>query len=120
MQNKEKRYFLIDGIRGAAIINMVLFHFLYDIFIVYERNPLWYDCMPIHIWQQIICWTFIFISGFVWTWGIKSNLQRGIFFNICGLIFSILLSTHLQYCDILKKDFVLCGTIQCYQVYIGK
>ena len=25
MQNKEKRYFLIDGIRGAAIINMVLF-----------------------------------------------------------------------------------------------
>ena len=54
MHNKEKRYFLIDGIRGAAIINMVLFHFLYDIFIVYERNPLWYDCMPIHIWQQII------------------------------------------------------------------
>lgn len=90
MQNKEKRYFLIDGIRGAAIINMVLFHFLYDIFIVYERNPLWYDCMPIHIWQQIICWTFIFISGFVWTWGIKSNLQRGIFFNICGLVISII------------------------------
>ena len=38
MQNKEKRYFLIDGIRGAAIINMVLFHFLYDIFIVYEKK----------------------------------------------------------------------------------
>ena len=90
MHNKEKCYFLIDGIRGAAIINMVLFHFLYDIFIVYERNPLWYDCMPIHIWQQIICWTFIFISGFVWTWGIKSNLQRGIFFNICGLVISII------------------------------
>ena len=35
MQNKEKRYFLIDGIRGAAIINMVLFHFLY---IKYKPN----------------------------------------------------------------------------------
>lgn len=34
MHNKEKRYFLIDGIRGAAIINMVLFHFymIYSLF----------------------------------------------------------------------------------------
>lgn len=81
MQNKEKRYFLIDGIRGAAIINMVLFHFLYDIFIVYERNPLWYDCMPIHIWQQIICWTFIFIVSamrVIWDATTKGYCYSGI------------------------------------------
>ena len=30
-----KRYGLIDTLRGFALINMVLFHFCYDIFVVY-------------------------------------------------------------------------------------
>lgn len=28
---EQKRYLLIDGIRGLAIVNMVAFHFLYDV-----------------------------------------------------------------------------------------
>lgn len=39
MQEKKIRYYLIDGIRGIAIINMVIFHFLYDVYIVYEQSP---------------------------------------------------------------------------------
>ena len=31
----KKRYDLIDSIRGFAVINMVAFHALYDIFIIY-------------------------------------------------------------------------------------
>lgn len=38
----KKRFYLIDGIRGLAIVNMVLFHFLYDVFILYGRQPDWY------------------------------------------------------------------------------
>ena len=38
----KKRFYLIDGIRGLAIVNMVLFHFLYDVFILYGHQPDWY------------------------------------------------------------------------------
>ena len=34
---QKKRYELIDGIRGLAMVNMVIFHFLYDVFIIYEE-----------------------------------------------------------------------------------
>ncbi len=29
MNGTGKRYFLVDAVRGAAIVNMVIFHFLY-------------------------------------------------------------------------------------------
>lgn len=35
MQEEKIRYYFVDGIRGVAIINMVIFHFLYD---VYQRS----------------------------------------------------------------------------------
>lgn len=90
MREERTRYCLIDGIRGIAIINMVLFHFLYDIYIVYGKYPEWYGLPGIHIWQQTICRTFIFISGFVWVWGKEKNLRRGIMFNLFGLLISFI------------------------------
>ena len=89
MRISEERYSLIDGVRGIAIINMVVFHFLYDVFVVYEKAPSWYGLPTIHVWQQMICWTFIFISGFVWPWGMKGNLWRGLRFNLYGFVISI-------------------------------
>lgn len=90
MQEEKIRYYFVDGIRGVAIINMVIFHFLYDVYIVYEKSPTWYSLPAIHIWQQTICCTFIFISGFVWVWGKEKNLRRGIIFNLLGLVISII------------------------------
>ena len=85
-----RRYLLIDGIRGFAITNMVIFHFLYDVYIIYEKSSSWYSQPHIHLWQQAICWTFIFVSGFVWRLGMKNNFRRGFFFNICGITISLI------------------------------
>ena len=38
---KMTRYHLIDAMRGASAVSMVLFHFLYDINMVYGHNPQW-------------------------------------------------------------------------------
>lgn len=88
MPTREGRYDLIDTIRGIAIISMVIFHFCYDVFMVYGRDPSWYSRPAVHIWQQSICWTFILVSGFVWSWGRSGNLKRGIMLNVWGLVIS--------------------------------
>lgn len=80
------RYELIDGIRGITIVSMVLFHFFYDVFMIYGLNSGWYANPGIHLWQQSICWTFILISGFVWSIGKKHNIRRGIMLNFWGLV----------------------------------
>lgn len=80
-----KRFHLIDGIRGVTVISMVLYHFFYDFFVLYGGNSRWYAEPTVYFWQQTICWSFIIISGFVWPWGKKYNLRRGIVLNLLGL-----------------------------------
>ncbi|MBM6705697.1 DUF1624 domain-containing protein [Bifidobacterium pullorum subsp. saeculare] len=88
MPTREGRYDLIDTIRGIAIISMVIFHCCYDVFMVYGRDPSWYSQPAVHIWQQSICWTFILVSGFVWSWGRSGNVKRGVMLNVWGLVIS--------------------------------
>ncbi len=81
---KADRCHLIDALRGMDVVSMVMFHFFFDVFIVFGVDPTWYYKPLIHFWQQSICWIFIFISGFVWTLGRAKNLKRGLFLNLCG------------------------------------
>ena len=85
------RYSLVDGIRGLAVVNMIAFHFLFDWIEIFHGDYSWYWMTPVRIWQQFICWTFILVSGFVWTWGKQKNLQRGLFLNFCGCMISIVM-----------------------------
>ena len=83
---EKKRYHLIDALRGFALLNMLGMHFLYDVFVVYGREPRWYLRPGVHVWQQAICWSFILIAGFSFHWGRKNNLRRGLLLNLCGLV----------------------------------
>lgn len=93
MSDSKKRYYLIDGIRGITVISMVVFHFMYDYCIAFGKNPGWLAKPETFLWQQSICWSFILISGFVWPWGRKSNVKRGLVLNALG--FGITLVTCL-------------------------
>lgn len=83
---QKKRYELIDAIRGFAMVNMVIFHFLYDLLVIYGYDPDWYHRPASHLWQQGICWTFILISGFSWRFGRRNGIRRGILLNLWGLV----------------------------------
>ena len=82
----DKRYHLVDALRGLALLNMLGMHFGYDYFVVFGRDPLWYLNEAVHLWQQYICWSFILASGFVFRFGRDRNWKRGLFINLCGLV----------------------------------
>ncbi|HJD28603.1 MAG TPA: DUF1624 domain-containing protein [Candidatus Blautia avicola] len=80
------RYYLVDALRGLALINMVLYHFSYDVFVIYGQNPDWLGSTAAFLWQQGICWSFILISGFSWRFGAANSLKRGLLLNGLGLL----------------------------------
>lgn len=81
----EKRYHTIDWLRGLAIVNMVIFHGIWDLVYLFDFNWDWYMSQGAYIWQQCICWTFIFISGFCFSMGHR-QLKRGFTVFLCGLL----------------------------------
>ncbi len=78
------RYYLIDSLRGFWIINMVVFHFLYDLFVIFYPNN-WIESPVVHIWERFICSSFILISGISFNFS-KNAFKRGILLNIYGFI----------------------------------
>ena len=82
---EDRRYYLIDALRGLALVNMLGYHFLYDVNVVYGRDPEYFLRPAVHVWQQYICWSFILIAGLSFHWGKRHNLRRGLFLNACGL-----------------------------------
>lgn len=58
------RCHLLDSIRGLTVINMILFHAVWDLVYLFGIKWDWYHGTGAYIWQQCICWSFILLSGF--------------------------------------------------------
>ena len=86
MHTKAKRWHLIDALRGLALLNMLGMHFLYDVNVVFGREPRWHLRPEVHLWQQYICWSFILIAGLSFHWGRRHNLKRGLLLNLLGFL----------------------------------
>lgn len=71
------RYHLIDELRGFTLISMILYHACWDLVYMFHVKAPWYETRGAYYWQQSICWTFIFLSGFCWHFG-RNKLQHGI------------------------------------------
>lgn len=76
-QNPPERYILLDTLRGLTLINMILYHFLWDLVFIARIDIPWYHGTGAYIWQQCICHTFIALSGFCWSFG-RHPLKRGL------------------------------------------
>ena len=82
---EQRRYSLIDAIRAVAVINMLLFHLCYDIFVVFGVWTDFYRALPIVIWERLICFVFIVISGISLNFT-RSGCRRGLIVLLCGVI----------------------------------
>jgi len=82
---KKIRYEKLDGIRGIALLNMIAYHMVWDLVYLYQVDWAWYKSEGAYVWQQGICWTFLFLSGFCWPLG-SHAWKRGITVFLGGAI----------------------------------
>ena len=75
----KKRIHIIDEYRGIALIAMLIYHTLYDMAVIFgfHFNISWFFSQPMHIFQQCIGISFIFISGMSSTLS-KNSLRRSL------------------------------------------
>lgn len=83
-----QRYLWIDNIRAVAMISMITYHAVWDLVYLYGMNWGWYRSDSAFLWQQSICWTFILLSGFCWSFS-KNPLKQGIVVTVGGLIVTV-------------------------------
>lgn len=81
----KERYHLLDALRGFAIYHVIVFHFLYDVYVVYGLNPDWPYQTLVQLWQKNGCGLFVLVSGMVFALG-RSVFKRGLQLQLLGLL----------------------------------
>ena len=84
----KERYHLLDALRGFAIYHVIIFHFLYDVYVVYGLNPDWPYQTWVQLWQRNGCGLFVLVSGMVFALG-RNTFKRGLQLQVLGLIITL-------------------------------
>lgn len=67
---------MLDTLRGFTVINMILYHAVWDLVYLFGMDWEWYHGTAAYAWQQWICCTFILLSGFCSGMG-RHTVRRG-------------------------------------------
>lgn len=107
-----KRIELLDGLRGIAIIAMVIYHGEYNLIYFYGIDiPLFFSPWMTYFLHPLFAGLFLFLSG-ICSHLSKNNLRRGVRL----LILAILLSTVTAI--FIPSDFILFGILHLLAVCI--
>ena len=83
-----RRLVWLDALRGFTVVSMVLYHGMWDAVFLFGLKAPWYDALPGYLWQQSICWTFIFLAGFSWRFD-RKPLKRGLLIFGAGALVTL-------------------------------
>lgn len=83
-----ERYHLLDTLRGLLVVNMIAYHALYDVVYILGIPLSWYTSWQGYVWQQGICWGFIFLSGFCSRFS-RHPLRHGLTVLGAGILVSV-------------------------------
>lgn len=83
-----RRLHLIDEYRGFWIVNMILYHGIWDLVYIFGYQWKWFQSDFMFVWQQWGCWSFIFISGFCWQMS-RHHIKRGVQVSFAGLVITV-------------------------------
>lgn len=85
---KSRRISILDTLRGITLISMIGYHFTWDIVFLFGKDLPFMYTDAAYYWQQSICWSFIFLSSFCWSFG-KHPVRRGLQVFFFGGIITI-------------------------------
>lgn len=85
---KSGRIAIIDELRGLALLNMIVYHLLYDLTSIYNDGPPWMMSRSTDIWQEYICISFILIAGICIPYT-KSPLRHAVIVLGCAIGISL-------------------------------
>ena len=91
IKEQKVRIHWIDAVRGVTLISMIIFHAIWDAVYLYDFHIPWLLGNGAYIWQQSICWTFIFLSGFSYRFS-KRPFKRGVIISCAGIMITIVTS----------------------------
>lgn len=101
-----RRLHLLDALRGFLMINMIAYHGMWDLVNLFGVHAGWYAGTPKYIWQQFICWTFILLSGFCWSFS-RNHLRRGLLVFGGGVVISLVTNI------LMPQNRILFGILTC-------
>lgn len=109
IQKQHKRYAVVDAVRGLALLNMIIYHGVWDLVYLFGRDWKWYRSEGAFIWQQCICWTFIFLAGLCQPMG-RRKLPRALLVFVCGMIISLVTVIGMPQSQVVFGVLTLIGT----------
>ena len=85
----KNRIWAVDALRGLALLNMLVYHAMYDWVYIFGHPSGWYDIgdTPCHVWQQYICWSFLLLSGYSVSLA-KNPWENGLITAGCAVVLS--------------------------------
>lgn len=102
----KKRYDKLDGLRGVILLSMIGYHLMWDIIYLFGVECSWYGGILGYAWQQSICWSFILLSGFCWSFG-KKKWKRGLEVLAAGVVITIVTIV------VMPEERVVFGVLTC-------
>lgn len=86
--SKRPRIYIVDTVRGLAIVSMIFYHACYDAVVFFNISLPWYFSQGGFIWQQTILWTFVIVSGCSAHFS-RSSVRRGLIVFGAGMLVTL-------------------------------
>ena len=102
----KQRLHALDALRGFTLIHMIAFHGMWNLVYLFGLRADWYLGTPGYLWQQWICWTFITLSGFCWSFS-RNHLKRGLMVFGGGLLVTA------ATCIAMPESRIVFGVLTC-------
>lgn len=105
-ERKRTRYAIIDDVRGLIVISMIIYHAVWNMVNLFGAKWHWYQSDWAYLWQQSICWGFILLSGFCWSFS-RKQWKRGTAVFASGLLVSAVTAL------LMPENIILFGVLTC-------
>ena len=118
-KSSSKRYVGLDAFRGCILISMILYHGVWDVVYLFGVELSWFQSSLVHIGQQSICWSFILLSGFCWSFG-RTKWKRGLIVFLAGAVVTIITKLFMPESIILFGVLTMLGSSMLLMIVLDK